>query len=176
MWIFRSGISQWRRNFGSSPHRILLLLCLWVCLLFYLSSLCQKGQQSQVDNSIFSESGLTVGVPSPPVPWFGPVTSVQYSVFAFPSLLKIWFPQNDPPICPHCLLSDLVDWWGTPVGGWEVEKEKTWGMVPFANVMSSKCSLYQFGNIVLVPSCKSADRILVVANVRMPCQMLFRAL
>lgn len=57
-----------------------------------------------------------------------------------------------------------------------MEKEKTWGMVPFANVMSSKCSLYQFGNTVLVPSCKSADRILVVANVRMPCQMLFRAL
>lgn len=108
-------------------------------LLCYLPNLL-----SQVDNSPFSESGPTVGVPSPSVPWFGPVTSVQYSVFVFLSLLKVWLPQIDPPLCPHYLLSDLVDWWGTPVGGCKVEKERARGMVPFANVTSNKCSFYQF--------------------------------
>jgi hypothetical protein len=68
----------------------LLFLGLWVGLLCYPPGLlCQKGLQSQVGNSPFSESGPAAGVPSPSVCWFGPVTSVQYSVFVFLSLLKI---------------------------------------------------------------------------------------
>lgn len=40
--------------------------------------------------------------------------------------------------------------WGTPVGGWKVEKERAWGTVPFANVISSKCRSNQFVGTVFL--------------------------